>query len=277
MKIGYLGPEGTLTEEAAQLFTTKLELSATILPVSGVPKLLEAIAEGTLDAAVVPAENSIEGSITATWDWLFFQKAVPISAELTLPVQHCLIGHRGQKTTNLKTVLSHPQALAQCRYYLRRNLPQAKEYETVSTAEAVRIVSVNRLPMAAIASARAAEIYGLDVLDTNIQDAEENYTRFVLLGAESGKYHSTNYKTTIVCGVEQDRPGSLLEILTAFAQRQINLTRIESRPARKNLGDYLFFIDLAGKVDQPEVAAALTDLTHKKSLLRNLGSYPVLS
>lgn len=276
MKLAYLGPEGSLTEEAALQIRAKLGTSAELLPIPGLARLMESLDMGSVDGAVTPAENSIEGSVNATWDWLVFRSKAQISGELILPVNHCLVGHRAQKIGQIKTILSHPQALAQCRDYLRRNLPDAKEYETVSTSEAARIVSVNRLPIAAIATAKAAKVYGLDVLAQDIQDVTENMTRFILLETAPAHQDSRHYKTSIVCGVQKDHPGGLRDILQVFAQRQINLTRIESRPARKALGDYIFLIDLEGRIADPVVSQALEELKKEGALLKNLGSYPLL-
>ncbi|MBO8127126.1 MAG: prephenate dehydratase [Firmicutes bacterium] len=278
MKIGYLGPPGTLTEEAVGVFTQALDIPIQETdPVAGLPSLLEGLNKGEYHLAVLPAENSLEGSVNTTWDWLVFRLEVQIVGECTLPVRHFLVGHRAQKLGEIRTVLSHPQALAQCREFVRTHLPRAKEYETVSTAEAARIVSVNRLPVAAIASAKAAHLYGLDILAEDIQDVKENYTRFLLLGRKPVSLTGNHsYKSALVCGVEKDRPGGLWEILDVFAKRNINLTRIESRPARKSLGDYIFLIDLEGRLEDSAVAEALAELEAKKALIKILGSYPVL-
>lgn len=278
MKIGYLGPEGSQTQLAAEKFSSKLPSAAELTPLPGLAQVMAAIAHNELDYAVLPAENSIEGSINATWDWLVFRTDLPVVGELTLPVRHFLVGHRAQKISAIRTVLSHPQALAQCREYLRTMLPQAIEYETVSTAEAARVVSVNRLPIAAIAGEQAAARYGLDILAADIQDIKENTTRFVIVGRKPLELALSrlNYKTSLVCMVERDQPGSLHDILEIFAAKQINLTRIESRPARKNLGDYIFLIDTEKGLDSPAIIAALHELHERNNLLKVLGSYPVL-
>ena len=279
MRIGYLGPEGTLTQDAAERLTRVIGGDSTLMPISGLAQLMSQLVGTDPELGVLPAENALEGSVNATWDWLVFRTDLSVLGELVLPVRHCLIGHRAQKLTDVRTVLSHPQALAQCRDYLLTRLPQAQEYETVSTAEAARVVAVNRLPIVAIASRRAAGLYGLDVLAEDIQDVQENATRFILVGRTPLKHLKTGllWKTSLVCTVQKDRPGSLRDILEVFAARQINLTRIESRPARKHLGDYIFLVDLEGHQEDLAVSGALNELRKTDGLAKILGSYPLLS
>ncbi len=178
----YLGPQGTITEEAAAGFAAKIGIDQRLLiPANNLAAVLETAESGEARWAVVPAENSLEGSVNLTWDWLLFEGRLVIAGEEVRLVRHHLLGQRGAKPSEITTVLSHPQALAQCRGYLRRALPNAKQYETVSTAEAARVVSVNQLPLAAIGTESAARIYGLDLIASDIQDVRENFTRFLLL------------------------------------------------------------------------------------------------
>lgn len=275
-QLAYLGPHGTLTEEAAERFAAALGLApGSLRPGSSVPEVLEKVEEGEARWAVVPAENSLEGSVGLTWDHLVSAPGLTIAGETVLPVTHHLLGQRGLKLGSITAVLSHPQALGQCREFLRQRLPHAKLYETASTAEAARVVSVNELPLAAIGSERAARLYGLDLLERGIQDAAGNATRFLLVTGEGEAPAPTGRdRTSLVCTLERDRPGALYGMLGVFARRGLNLSRLESRPARRTLGEYLFFIDLEGHAADPAVAEALEELRAGGSLLRVLGSYP---
>lgn len=275
-QISYLGPRGTLSEDAAERLAVGLGVGPEgLAPAAGVLEALESVQAGEARWAVVPAENSLEGSLGLTWDSLLGFADLAVAGETVLPVVHHLLGKRGLKPAAVTAVLSHQQALGQCRNYLRSRLPQAKPYETASTAEAARIVSVNELPLAAIGSERAAGLYGLDVLERGIQDVPDNATRFVLVGkAGEPTGPSGCDRTSIVCALDRDRPGALHRMLAVFAARDLNLSRIESRPARKALGEYVFFVDIEAHVTDPPLAAALAELRAEGSLLRVLGSYP---
>ncbi|MGE5554419.1 MAG: prephenate dehydratase [Betaproteobacteria bacterium] len=275
-RLGYLGPRGTLSEEAAERFASALLLDPQdLVACSSIPEALDATRVGEMRWAVVPAENSLEGSIGLTWDYLLSSADLTIVGEAVLPVVHHLLGQRGLKPSSITAVLSHPQALGQCRSFLRHRLPQAKLYETASTAEAARVVSVNELPLAAIGSERAARLYGLDILERGIQDVAENATRFLLVGKPGDQPGPTGCdRTSCVCALERDRPGALYDLLATFAKRSLNLSRLESRPARRQLGEYVFFIDVEGHAENGPVAEALAELRAQGSLLRVLGSYP---
>jgi prephenate dehydratase len=274
-RLGYLGPGGTHSEEAAEILAGSLGRGACEL-VAGknIPEVLDAVRTGETRWAVVPAENSLEGTIGLTWDHLLHTDLV-IAGETVLPVQHHLLGQRGLKPEAITAVLSISQALGQCREFLRRRLPQAKLYETASTAEAARVVSVNGLPIAAVASEKAARLYGLDILARGIQDEEGNSTRFLLVTGPGDPPPTTGQDcTSIACALERDRPGALYQILGHFASRRLNLSRIESRPARKRLGDYVFFIDIEAHLADSQLAEALRELEADGALLRVLGCYP---
>ncbi len=275
-RLGYLGPRGTLSEEAAERLAAAVGAAPEDLVAQpSVPEALEAVQEGKARWAAVPAENSLEGSLGLTWDWLLSSPHLTIVGETVLPVVHHLLGQRGLKLAAVTAVLSHPQALGQCRAFLRTRLPQAKQYETASTAEAARVVSVNELPLAAVGSERAARLYGLDVLERGIQDVPENATRFLLVSRTGEPVAPTGCdRTSLVCTLERDRPGALYRMLGAFATRGVNLSRLESRPARRQLGEYVFFIDLEGHAAEEPLASALAELRVDGSLLRVLGSYP---
>lgn len=263
--VGVLGPEGTFSEVAAR----------TRYPEAGIryfgdfEEVLMAVERGDVDAGVVPLENSLEGSIGQTLDALL-NLDVKITGELNLRVRHCLIGRGAQD--KVKVVLSHPQALAQCRRYIKKHYPRAEIRTTGSTTHAVRLAQ--EFPeMAAISSAEAADRYGLELIDRDIQDSDNNVTRFVIAGRDL-QPPTGDDKTSLAIYLERAEPGALWEILGEFAPRGINLIKIESRPSRKGLGDYYFFIDFEGHVTDQKVAEALSRIEKKAVMTKVLGSYP---
>jgi prephenate dehydratase len=272
MKIGFLGPRGTYTEEALQKLLNIDDHN--LVPYGAEADVLRAVERGEVARGMVPIENSIEGSVNATLDVLAFDVNLFIQREIVIPIHHNLVVRPGTKAEDIRTVISHPQALAQCRSYLTEKLPQAKTEFASSTAGAVKLVSEQNGALAAIGPKLAAEMYGLDLLDEGIADFEENQTRFVLVGREPAP-RTGNDKTSIVCFIFEDRPGSLLQILQEFAFRYVNLTKIQSRPTRKALGDYCFFIDMLGHIDDEVIESALKCLKCKIRSIKVLGSYPV--
>jgi prephenate dehydratase len=216
----------------------------------------------------VPVENSLEGAVTAVMD-LLLRLDVVIVGEVNLPIRHCLIGQGGGE---IKVILSHPQALAQCRQYLHEHYPEAEIRTTGSTSHAARLAQ-EFSEMAAIAGQDAADRYGLAILAREIQDAGDNTTRFIVVAREGVKASGRD-KTSLVIYLDRDRPGALYSILEEFARRNINLTRIESRPSRKGLGDYYFYIDLEGHMQDQEVGEAVAAARDKAAMVKVLGSYP---
>ena len=274
-QVAFLGPTGTWAQEALLANTTYREEDAAAYP--SVYDVVMAVSSGKASTGIVPMENSIEGSVSATLDVLAFEvDNVHIVREVVHPVSHRLIARRRLAPESIDKIISHPHAHAQCRRYLRANLPQAEAVAANSTAEAVRIVSESNEKWAAIGSSIAAEKYGCITLAEDIEDYPDNQTRFVLLSTmEADQELDAPYKTSIVCTIAHDQPGSLLQILQEFAHRYVNLTKIESRPSKKGLGDYVFFIDMEGRKDEPTVAAALKCLDCKLAAVKLLGSYPV--
>jgi prephenate dehydratase len=273
-RYAYLGPPGTFTEEALLALPEAGEVDP--VPLSTVPEVLSAVQGGEVDAGVVPIENSIEGSVNITLDTLAFEaEDAWIQRELILPIRHALLAKPGVKMGELKAVVSHPHATAQCRRFLEKNLPGVELRAANSTAEAARDVAERGPldPWAAIGTQLAAELYGLEVLEPDIEDRPENTTRFVLVGRERTSPTGQD-KTSIVCFIEKDRPGSLLAILHEFSDRQINLTKLESRPTKERLGEYCFFIDMEGHVGEPPVSYAIDSLRTKVLQLKLLGSFP---
>ena len=271
---GFLGPAGTWAEEA--LLACGSCDSRKTMALSSVYDVIAAVASGEVAEGIVPMENAIEGSVSATLDVLAFDfDNVHIIREVVYPIRHRLIVRKNLDFAEIKRIISHPHAHAQCRRFLRESLPHAEVVAANSTADAVRTVSESDEAWAAIGSAVAAERYGCIVLDAEIEDYQDNQTRFVLLSTTPATQDQEGaYKTSIVCTIAHDQPGSLLQILQEFAHRYVNLTKIESRPSKKGLGDYVFFIDMEGKKDDPQVASALKCLECKLSRVRLLGSYP---
>ena len=271
--VAFFGPSGTFTEEA---LLTQPDLTADgRVALGSIPDVLAAVERGQHDLGVVPIENSIEGSVSVTLDTLAFESELLIQREVDLPISLNLFAKPGTTLRAVTIVLSYPHAIAQCRRWLTRKLPDATVVAANSTAEAAqRVARSKRADQAAIGNALAARLYGLKLLATEIEDHPENQTRFVVVGrgvpAASG-----HDKTSIVCFQRQDRPGSLLGILQEFAARSINLTKLESRPTKRSLGDYCFFIDFEGHLDDELVADCLRTLAAKQAHVKFLGSYPV--
>lgn len=274
-KTGYLGPTGTWAEEAL-LANTTCSAEETI-PFPSVYDVISAVSTGEIEEGIVPMENAIEGSVSATLDILTFDvENVQIVREIVHPIRHRLIARDRLPLSEIERIVSHPHAHAQCRKFIREHLPQAQIAAANSTAEAVLIVSQSDEKWAAIGSSLAAKNYGCIVLEENIEDYPDNQTRFVMLARSPAPQDlDPPYKTSIVCSIAHDQPGSLLQILQEFAHRYVNLTKIESRPSKKGLGDYVFFIDMEGKKDDPPVAAALKCLDCKLNRVKLLGSYPI--
>ncbi|MBU1671269.1 MAG: prephenate dehydratase [Actinobacteria bacterium] len=269
--VGYLGPRGTFTQEALEASFSGVYSEE--IPFPTVPDVLGAVQTGRLDAGLVPIENSIEGAVNVTVDTLAFETDLVIEAEVIRPVRHCLLARPGVTREQVSAVVSHPQATAQCRGFLARWFSGVPVIAANSTAEAAMAVAESSEPEAAIGTALAGEIYGLETLDCELEDYAANATRFVLVGKRKAAPTGRD-KTSIVCFIRENRPGSLLEILQVFASRGINLTKIESRPTKKVLGEYYFFIDIEGHIEDPEVAVAIGSLVGSLRELKLLGSYP---
>lgn len=274
MRTGYLGPPGTFAEEALLALGTATEA----VPFPTVVDCFRAVREGEVPEALVPIENSIEGSVNQTLDQLAAARdELKIRAEVVHPVRHHLIARREIAPSELTRVLSHPHATAQCQAYLRANAPQAEIVAANSTADAVRTVSASDEPWAAIGTLRAADLYGCRVIAPDISDTDGNSTRFVLLGTEPAPAVGPGrFRTSIICALERDRPGALLAILQEFAMRAVNLSKLESRPTKTGLGRYLFFIDIDGSRDRDlPVDAAITAIEQQGvARVSFLGSYP---
>jgi prephenate dehydratase len=278
--IGFLGPNGTFTEEALRSAVDEQTPEGDrrdFIPFPSMPETIEAVSSGKVDCALVPIENSIEGSVPATVDMLAHEVGnLQIVREVTLPISQCLITRPGVTLDQVTKIISIPHAYSQCRLWLRRNLPGCEIEAASSTAAAAERVAASGEPWAAVGNQLAAKTYGCVVLQADIEDHPENETRFVFLARQRERQDfSEPYKTSVVCEIIKDQPGALLLILQEFAFRHINLTKIESRPSKRRLGDYVFNIDMEGKVDDLQIADALRCLCCKLPRLTVLGSYPV--
>ena len=274
--LAYLGPAGTFTEQALHSQTDLLDY--TLTPTTSIPEVLRMVGDGRADFGFVAIENSIEGSVNITQDTLTFDTDLLIQREVVSGIELNLLAPAGVGLGDVEMVMSFPHAIAQCRTWLAKNLPEAATGAANSTADAARQVAEDRpAATAAIATSRAAQAYGLEILVPDIEDHPENQTRFVLVAAEGVPGPSGHDKTSLVVFQDADRPGSLLGILQEFAARSINLTRLESRPTKQGLGNYCFLIDLEGHVADEVVADCLRNLHMKNGRVKFLGSYPAAS
>jgi prephenate dehydratase len=286
-RIGYLGPPGTFSEEA--LRSTAPAAVAQLVALATIHDTVMAVQDRRVDSALVPIENSLEGSVDVTLDALAIEAGdVSIVGEIVRPIRNCLIAATELELAAIETVHSHPQAIAQCARFLRSELPRAKVIAASSTADAVRMVAERRaLPEAALGNRLAAELYRCIVLRADVEDDHDNETRFVWIARRDGTGagavpadgdgHAAGapMKTSIVFwGAGDEAPGWLVRCLAEFASREINLTRIESRPRRLGLGHYMFFADLEGGEAQPAVSEAIAGLRMHCEEVRVLGSYP---
>lgn len=269
--VGYLGPQGTYCEEAVlHLYGIN---DVCLKPFTGIDDAIRAVGSGEVDESIVPVENSLEGSVNITLDTMAHDVNLYITKEIVLPVKHNLLTKKG--SDEIAVIVSHPQALAQCRKTLGKLYPKAKLKPVESTAAAARIVAISDGLCAAVGSLRAGEFNGLTVAASNIQDIASNSTRFIGLQRQPIVFAPGNCKTTLVCQIHGEQPGSLYNLLGEFAQRQVNLMRIESRPARTGLGMYIFFLDIEGSAIESNIAAAVSAIEEKCLWYKNLGSYPV--
>jgi prephenate dehydratase len=296
LRVGFLGPEGTFSEEA--LFAAIERELVDPVPLPTIYDCVIAVQERDVERAFVPIENSLEGSVDATLDSLVFETdEVAITGEVVHPIQHSLIARTALSLEEIELVASHPQASGQCARFLRERLPGAEVVAAPSTADAVRMVAESAAPWAALGTRLAAEIYNCEVLLEGVEDHPENETRFVWLeakptpaGAGGGPERvpkasegpppaeadekEVSFKTSVVFWGLPDAPGSLVEILKEFAERQVNLSKIESRPLKQGLGRYIFFADLTGSTADTAIEAALAAVERRVGTLRVLGSYP---
>jgi prephenate dehydratase len=271
MRVAYLGPPGTFSEEAV----ARCDLGGpeAPLPCASFAEAYEAIGSGRADAALLPIENSLEGAIGTVLDLLVHHPGPLIRREVLLPVRQHLMARPGTRLEDVSRVLSHPQPLGQCAAWLRAHLAGAAQVPTLSTADAAQQVAAGAPGAAAIGARAAADRFGLAVVAESIQDAEENTTRFVLLTGADERPTGLD-RTSLAFTLDRDRPGGLYEVMGEFAARGINLSRVESRPLKQALGHYVFFLDFEGHRLDPAGAAALEGVRRRVHRLYLLGSYP---
>ncbi len=273
--IAYLGPPGTYTEAAAlawaDLWQTRQGESCQLCPYPSISQALQAVASGQTSLAIVPVENSIQGSVTMTLDALWELELLQIQQALVLPISHALIS-KATGIDEISTIYSHPQALAQCQQWLERSRPEVQLIPTNSTAEALQHLEDDQT-IGAIASQRAATLHNLPILAHPINDHPDNCTRFWGISLQPSP--GGNF-TSLAFDVPANTPGALVKPLQIFADRGINMSRIESRPTKRSLGEYVFFVDLEADASQETLQSALDELHSWTSTLKLFGSYTVL-
>jgi prephenate dehydratase len=270
-RVGYLGPAGTYSEEALR---ASAPAGVEEVPYPTIYEAVMAVHDGQVDRAVVPIENSLEGAVSVTLDTLALEATdVRIVAEVVHPIHHCVVAAEQLDLAEVKRVVSHPQATAQCRRFLRERLAGAELVVAPSTADAVLSVRDSSAPEVALGSRLAADLYGCQILVADVEDHPDNVTRFVWLAPAAEAGESGGKTSLVFWGAGDESPGWLVRALQELADRGVNLTRIESRPRRTSLGHYMFFIDLEGGAGEPTVAEALAALRGHVEELRVLGSY----
>jgi len=272
--IAFLGPVGTNTETVALTYIQKIlnQPNIDLFPFPSITKVMLAVAKERIDLAVVPVENSTEGGVAVTLDGLWEYDNLRIQQELVLPICHSLISS-GASLQGIKHIYSHPQALAQCQKWIETHLPEVQIIPTNSTTEA--LVHIKGEPTsAAIASPRAAEVYDLPILAANINDYPDNCTRFWVLSNQTPQIGS---RISLAFSVAENIPGALVKPLQALAKRHLNLSRIESRPTKRSLGEYIFFLDLEATQSEQETQAALQELAQYTEIVKLFGRYEVIT
>ena len=266
VKIGFQGEQGSYSETAALRFFSNLKLN--LSPFRTFQDLFDNVENSFIDAAVVPIENSIEGSVNESYD-LLVEKNLFVTGEIYQRIRHCLIVNK-QQSSEPKTVFSHPQALAQCRNYIRkRSLESIPSYDTAGSVKYIKEHFM--IDASAIASKRAAEIYDMKIIEEGIEDKKNNFTRFLIVSKKSNNQTNAD-KTSIIFSISHT-PGSLCTILKEFALKNINLTKIESRPTKDIPWEYYFFVDFEGKIDEEKIETSLLNIKKETIFFKILGSY----
>ena len=267
-KIAYFGPAGTFTEQAAGVF----DPSAQLVPYPTIRATAEAVIANECSQAVLPIENSLQGSVTDTLDVLIHLEGIQICSEIAIAIVHNLMVRPDNESASIKQIYSHPQALAQCRGYIETHYSGVEIAASLSTAAAVEMVMNSVEPLAAIAPERSARLYGAQIIAEGIQDSENNVTRFVVV-AKQDNPRTGRDKTSLCFTFSEDKPGQLMNVMAEFSERNLNLNKIESRPTRLGLGQYYFLIDFDGHREDEEVKTALAVIGSHCSQLKIFGSY----
>lgn len=271
-KVGFLGPRGTFSQEAVRKYLEHLTVKCITHDYTTIRDILFAVEMGEINEALVPVENSLEGPVNETLDMIATEVNLKIKAEIIIAIRQNLLVKEGSCLEDIKYIISHPQSIGQCRKYISNNFPKAEIKLIYSTAGAAEIVALGEGDSAAIGSVIAADVYSLEIFAKDIQDGDNNFTRFAVVSKDDS-YRTGLDKTSIVFSTE-DKPGSLYRVLDIFNLWDINMTKIESRPAKKQLGSYIFFVDIEGHRDDDDVRDALTMVKRKTSFYKFLGSYP---
>ncbi|PNR94031.1 hypothetical protein HWHPT5561_07365 [Petrotoga sp. HWH.PT.55.6.1] len=274
LKCGYLGPKGTFSEIAAMKYFGE---NVFLMPLQSISDVFEMVQSKEVDFGVVPIENSVEGSVNITMDLLFEKSDIHVMGECVVPIKHFLVSYESLDLAEIKKLFSHQQAIGQCSKFIKNRLNNPDIIFTASTANACEMIK--DVPgSAAIGSENIINIYNLKVLARDIQDSKSNSTRFFIIANSKRftKFEGTakNSKTSIICSPMHNEPGVLYNMLKAFKEKDINLTRIESRPTKKQLGEYSFYIDFEGYTEDKDVKTALVKLEKMSSFFKILGSYP---
>lgn len=276
--ITYLGPEGTYSHEAANAFAEQLggPDKVELVPCVSFTEVFEAVDRGRCEYGVVATENSLEGPVTATLDNFAFNTSAIMLGVHVVDIHHCLIVNPEAKREDIDTIASHAQGIGQCRRFLASNFPTATTITTPSTAQSVKL-AMEKPNVAAIANEYAANLYGARVVERDIEDRFGNQTSFSLIARPGtpAPLKGTEYKTSVALFMREDRPGTLMMILSEFLYAGINISMIQSRPTKQALGDYMFFLDLDGHMDSPAMQTALNCLRLKLREVKILGCYPV--
>lgn len=274
IKCGYLGPPGTFSQEAG----LKSFADKDLIPLKSINQIVDYLKEDKINLGIIPVENSLEGSVNLSMDLLFKESCLQVIGEIIVPIRHFLLASPGIKISDIKRLYSHSQAIGQSNIFINKYLADAKIFFTESTALAAELIAGSN-EKAMIGSKRVATIYNLEILAEDIQDYSSNYTRFLIIRNSDNTYIHNNrridgeYKTSLVCTPTVNQAGVLHKILGEFSKEGINLTRIESRPTKKQLGEYLFYIDFDGHSSDPEVVRALAEIQKLCGVFKMIGSY----
>ena len=271
-RISHLGPEGTFTDQACHVYAPA---DWERIGYPEMHQVVGALVDGEVDEAIVPIENSVGGAVIDIEDFLVRTSDIQIKGEMLLGIEQCLIAHPGVDLSQIKVVRSKPEALSQCRQFLDAHLPEAARVGTASTVEAVYRVKAESTDVSAIGPRRAADLAGLPVIRSGIQDRKNNVTRFVILGQSDHEPTGADKTSIVFSFMNRDTPGQLYMALEPFARRNINLTKIESRPTGDELGNYVFLLDFVGHRTDPEISETVDGLRELAPLVKILGSYPI--
>ena len=268
-RIAFLGPEGSYSEQAARNYNP----SANLVPFNSFRAISEAVVAREIEEGILAIENSLTGSIIENLEVLVEFQDLKIRGEVVIPIHHSLIVKSGTKTEQVQVVFSHPQALSQCKNFISKNLPHASLVASLSTSSSVTDMVTSHIPAASIANHNAASQEGIEILKTSIEDSPNNATRFIII-SNSDNPQTGNDKTSLCISFDSDKSGILYNVLGECAKRGVNMTKIESRPSKLNLGNYIFFIDIEGHRDDRITKETLSAIKSKTGKFLLLGSYP---